>query len=140
MTRSPEACSASTRRCPTMPLAPAIATVRDSSALGFVVIVSPFKFSVCEMHNHRHCVAVCQTQRQHLPMQHLQTKFCALHVPPNDVAGIFARRIRGQHEEAWLDILLGGPEAVGLNPEQRKAVEMTGINLLHVEAVKGFYE
>ena len=57
-----------------MPLAPAIATVRDSSALGFVVIVSPFKFSVCEMHNHRHCVAVCQTQQQHLPMQHLQTK------------------------------------------------------------------
>jgi hypothetical protein len=49
-----------------------------------------------------------------------------LHVPPSDLAGIFARRIRGQHEEPWLDILLGGPEAVGLNPEQRKAVEMTG--------------
>src|SRR6516165_7415221 len=43
MTRSPEACSASTRWCPTMPLAPAIATVRDSSALGLVVIVSSFQ-------------------------------------------------------------------------------------------------
>jgi len=61
------------------------------------------------------------------------SEFCALHVPPSDLAGIFARRIRGQHEEPWLDILLGGPEAVGFNPEQRKAVEMTGINLLHVE-------
>src|SRR5215467_13871504 len=40
MTRSPEVCSASTTWCPTMPLAPAIATVRDSSALGLVVIVS----------------------------------------------------------------------------------------------------
>src|SRR5215470_16100033 len=45
MTRSPEACSASTRWCPTMPLAPAIATVRDSSALGLVVIVSSFQIA-----------------------------------------------------------------------------------------------
>src|SRR5262249_11152575 len=42
---SPEACSASTRWRPTMPLAPAIATVRDSSALGLVVIVSSFQIA-----------------------------------------------------------------------------------------------
>jgi hypothetical protein len=42
MTRSPEACSASTRRCPTMPFAPAIATVRDASARGLVAIISSF--------------------------------------------------------------------------------------------------
>src|SRR5580658_6868714 len=59
-------------------------------------------------------------------------------IPPNDLAGIFARRIRGQHEEPWLDILFSGPEAVGLNPEQRKAVEMTGINLLPVEIERLF--
>jgi hypothetical protein len=56
-----------------------------------------------------------------------------LHIPPSDLAGFFARRIGGQHEEPWLDIVLGGSEAVCLNPEQRKAVEMTGINPLHVE-------
>jgi hypothetical protein len=61
-----------------------------------------------------------------------------LHVPPNDLAGIFAHRIRGQHEEQWRDILLGGPEAVGLNPEQRKAVQMTGINLFPVEVERLF--
>jgi hypothetical protein len=61
-----------------------------------------------------------------------------LHIPPNDLAGFFARRIGGQHEEPWLDILLGGPEAVGLNPEQRKAAEMKGINLLHVEIERLF--
>jgi hypothetical protein len=32
----------------------------------------------------------------------------------------------------------GGPEALGLNPEQRKAAEMTGINLLHVEIERLF--
>jgi hypothetical protein len=66
-----------------------------------------------------------------------------LHTPPSDLAGFFARRIGGQHEEPWLDILLGGPEAVGLNPEQQKAAEMTGINLLPVEIerslVRSFY-
>jgi len=56
-----------------------------------------------------------------------------LHISPNDLAGFFARRIGGKHEEPWLHALLGSPEAVGLNPEQRKAVEMTGINLLPVE-------
>jgi hypothetical protein len=41
-------------------------------------------------------------------------------------------------KKPWLDILLGGPEAVGHNPEQRKAVEMTGINLLHLEIERLF--
>ena len=62
----------------------------------------------------------------------------ALYIPPNDLAWFFARRIGGQHEEPWLDILLGGPEAVSLNPEQRKAAEMAGVNLLPVEIERLF--
>ena len=69
---------------------------------------------------------------------YIRSKFCALHISPNDLAGFFARRIGGQHEEPWLDILFGGPEPVGLNPEQRKAAEMTGINLLPVEIERLF--
>src|SRR5215471_9796678 len=42
MTRSPLASKASTRWRPTMPVAPAIATVRDPLALGLVVIISSF--------------------------------------------------------------------------------------------------
>ena len=61
-----------------------------------------------------------------------------MHIPPSDLAGFFARCIGDQHEEPWLDILLGGSEAVGHNPEQRKAVEMTGINLLHMEIERLF--
>ena len=63
----------------------------------------------------------------------------ALHIPPNDLAGFFACRIRGQHEEPWLDIFLGGPEAAG--PQSRTAercAEITGINLLHVEIERLF--
>src|SRR5471032_1057555 len=66
------------------------------------------------------------------------SEFFALHIPPSDLAGFFARRIGGQHEEPWLGILLCGPEAVGLNPEERKAAEMTGINLIHVEIERLF--
>jgi hypothetical protein len=29
------------------------------------------------------------------------SEFCALRIPPNDLAGFFARRIGGQHEEPW---------------------------------------
>jgi hypothetical protein len=40
--------------------------------------------------------------------------------PANSVLCIYRRsRIGGRYEEPWLDILFGGPEAVGLNPEQR---------------------
>jgi hypothetical protein len=62
----------------------------------------------------------------------------ALYIPPNDLAWFFARRIGGQHEEPWLDILLGGPEAVGLNSEQRKAPDTARINLLPVEIERLF--
>jgi hypothetical protein len=61
-----------------------------------------------------------------------------LHIPSNDLAGFFTRCIGGQHEEPWLDILLGGAEAVGLNPEQRKAAEITEINLLSLEIERIF--
>jgi hypothetical protein len=52
--------------------------------------------------------------------------------------GFFASRIGGQHEGPSLDIFVGGPEAVGLNPEQRKAAEMTGIILIHREIERLF--
>jgi len=40
-----------------------------------------------------------------------------LHIPPSDLARFHVSRIGNQHEEPWLDIRLGGPETVGLNPE-----------------------
>jgi hypothetical protein len=43
-----------------------------------------------------------------------------LHIPPSDLAGFFARCIGDQHEEPWLDILLGGSEAVGHFPNSGK--------------------
>src|SRR3984957_8361412 len=39
------------------------------------------------------------------------------HVPPNDIAGILALRIRNENEGRWLDAVLYGPDAVGLNPK-----------------------
>jgi hypothetical protein len=51
--------------------------------------------------------------------------------------GFLTRRIGGQHEEPGFDVLPVGPEAVGLNPKQRKAanfqsrqIAITGSNMV----------
>jgi hypothetical protein len=93
-----------------------------------VGILSPFSFhhSRGDLVEGMRIVDSTPMMSDKIKAPYIRSKFCALHISPNDLAGFFARRIGGKHEEPWLHILLGSPEAVGLNPEQRKAVEMRG--------------